>query len=48
MRHYFTGVLEAIPYVKCTVFIRQDLFRSSIVASGLWLIRENLKDTVFV
>ena len=46
--HYFKGALEAIHYVKGTVFISQHLLQPSIIASGLWLIRENLEGTVFV
>ena len=46
--HYFTGALEAIHYVKCTVFISQQLLQASIIVSYLWLIRENLKATVFI
>ena len=46
--HYFTGALEAIPDVKGTVFISQHLFQTSITVSSLWLIRENLKSTVFI
>ena len=30
------------------MFISQHLLQPSIIASGLWLIRENLKGTVFV
>ena len=32
----------------CYIIITQHLLESSIIASGLWLIQENLKDTVFV
>ena len=37
-----------MPVKKGTVFISQHLFQSSIITSGLWLIRENLKGTVFI
>ena len=30
------------------VFISQHLLQTSIIARGLWLIRENLKGTVFI
>ena len=46
--HYFTGALEAIHYVKGTVFISQHLLQASIIVSSLWLIRENLDGTVFI
>ena len=42
------GALEAIYYVKGTVFISKHLLQTSIKARGLWLIRENLKGTVFI
>ena len=40
--HCFTGALEAIHYVKGTVFISQHLLQASIIVSSLWLIRGNL------
>ena len=43
-REYF----KVMPYVKGTVFILQHLLQPSLIASGLWLIRENLKEPVFV
>ena len=46
--HYFTIALEAIYYVKSTVFISQHLSQPSIIESGLWLIGENVKGTVFL
>ena len=46
--HYFTGALEAFPYVKGTVFISQHLLQPSIIVCSLWLIRENLKGTLFI
>ena len=46
--HYFTGALEAIHYVKGIVFISQRLRQPSIKVSSPWLIRENLKSTVFI
>ena len=42
------GALEAIHYAKATVFILQHLLQPYVVASGLWLIQENVKGTVFV
>ena len=45
--HYFTIALEAIYYVKSTVFISQHLSQPSIIESRLWLIGENLRGTVF-
>ena len=42
------GALEAVHCIKDTVFISQHLLQSSIITSGLWLIQENLKGTVFV
>ena len=50
--HFFYGnviiSLEAIHYVKRTVFILQDLLQGSIIVSSLWLIRGNLKVTAFI
>ena len=46
--HYFKGALEAIHYVKGTVLISQHLLQPSIIVCNLWLIRENLKGTVFI
>ena len=46
--HCFTEALKAIHYVKGTVFISQHLLQSFITTTGLWMIRENLKDTVFI
>ena len=46
--HYFTGALEAIHYVKGTVFISQHLLQPSTIVSSLWLIRENLNSTVLI
>ena len=46
--HYFMGALEAIHYFKSTVFILQHLLEASIIVGSLWLIRENLKGTVFI
>ena len=37
------GPLEAIHYVQGTVFISQHFLQQSIIASDMWLIRENLK-----
>ena len=42
------GALEAIYYIKDTVFISQHLLQTSVIASALWLIRENLKGVVFI
>ena len=42
------GALEAIHYVKGIVLISQHLLQPFITTSGLWLIQENLKDTVFI
>ena len=39
------GTLKAIFYAKDTVFISQHLLQPSIIASGVWLIRENMKVT---
>ena len=41
------GTLKAIFYAKDTVFISQHLLQPSIIASGVWLIRENIRVTVF-
>ena len=41
--HCFKGALEAIHYVKGTVFISQHVLQGSIIVSSLWLIRGNLK-----
>ena len=46
--HYFTEALKEIHYVKGTVFISQDLLQTSVISSGLWLIREDFKGTVFI
>ena len=46
--HYFMGALEAIHYVKSTVFISQHLLQASIIVGSLWLIPGNLKGTVFI
>ena len=46
--HCFTGALEAIHDVKGIVFISQHLLQASIIVSSLWLIRGNLKGTVFI
>ena len=42
------GALEAIHYVKGTVFILQHLLQVSITVGSVWLIPENLKSTVFI
>ena len=42
------GALEAIHYVKGTVFISQQLLQPSITVSSLSLIQENLNSTVFI
>ena len=41
------GALETIHYVKGTVFILQHLLQAFIIVSSLWLIRGNLKGTVY-
>ena len=46
--HCFMGACNAIHYVKGTVFILQHLLQASIIVSSLWLIRGNLKGTVFI
>ena len=46
--HYFTGALEAIHYVKGTVFVSQHLLEASIKVSRQLLIGENVKSTVFI
>ena len=46
--HCFTVALEAIHYVKGTMFVSQHLLQASIKVSKLWLIRGNLKGTVFI
>ena len=42
----FHGSTWVDPYVKDTVFISQHLLQPSIIRSGLWLIRENLKGMI--
>ena len=42
------GALEAIDYFKSAMFISQHLLQTPIIESGLWLIQENLKGTVFI
>ena len=39
---------EAIHNAKFTVFISQNLLQLFIIKSGMWLIQENLKDTVSI
>ena len=46
--HYFTEALKGIHYVKGTVFISQALLQTSVISSGLWLIREDFKGAVFI
>ena len=46
--HYFMGAFEAIHYFQGTVFISQHLLQVFIIVSSLWLIRGNLKGTVFI
>ena len=46
--HYLTEALKEIHYVKGTLFISQDLLQTSVRSSGLWLIREDFKSTVFI
>ena len=45
--HYFTGALER-SLMSRALFISQHLLQPSIIVCSLWLIRENLKGTLFI
>ena len=48
MSHFYESLFHestwSDPYGKENVFISQHLLKPFIITSGLWLIRENLKD----